>query len=212
MRILSTIELSSGQMFVKPILTIVFFSLCGCFTTHLNNYENTPGLDSLVSSAEHALTLNVVNPSPNVSRGFQFLLGILPTSRVFTEDLEAIVTSRLQFHAGSAGYGLTSSDKSPHTQPTIMVNISDATINGYDLLFIRRPSAYVTLEGTLFNHSGVVTGCVESGSYSELSKFAFESDLTRALESAADQAAQKLTKCLGIGTDLDAQHAVTGAQ
>jgi hypothetical protein len=212
MRLLSTIEVSSGQMFVKPILTIVFSSLCGCFTTHLNNYENTPGLDSLVSSAEHALTLNVVNPSPNISRGFQFLLGILPTSRVFTENLEAIVTSRLQFHAGSAGYGLTPSDRSPHTRPGIIVNISGATINGYDLLFIRRPSASVTLEGTLFNRSGIVTGCVESGSYSDLSKFAFESDLTRALESAADQAAQKLSKCLGIGTDLAVQDLIAGAQ
>ena len=198
-------------MFYKPILILLCIWLSGCFTTHLNNYKSTPGLDTLVSSAEHSLPLNVVNPSPNVSRGFQFLLGILPTSRVFTEDLASIVTSRLQFHAGSAGYGLNPSDELPPTKARVIALISDATINGYDLLFIRRPSASVTMEGSLFNQSGLVTSCAENGNYSELSKFAFESDLIRALELAADQAAQKLTKCLGIGAQLNTHDALMGA-
>jgi hypothetical protein len=198
-------------MFRKTLLLILPLSLFGCFTTHLNTYESTPGLDSLVSSAEHSLPLNVINPSPDVSRGFQFLLGIIPTSRVFTEDLEAIVTSRLRFHAGSAGYGLTTHDKSPINGPRLIVNISDAKINGYDLLFIRRPSASVTLEGSMFNQSGLVSSCLESGTHSELSKFAFESDLIHALEEAADQAARKLTSCLGFGADLNAQSIREGA-
>jgi hypothetical protein len=132
------------------------------------------------------------------------MLGVLPIARVFTEDLEAIVASRLQFHAGRAGYGLISSGNAPTDRPRLIVTISEATINGYDLLFIRRPSAFMVLEGTLVDQSGVVNRCAESGSYSELSKFAFADDLTRALESAADNAALRLTKCLGISANLAA--------
>lgn len=183
---------------LHSLLMLISLLFAGCFSTHLENYKAEPELDELIQSAEHQIPLYINDPNSDSSRGFQFLLGIIPTARIFTDDLKDIVTAKLQYHAGSAGYGLIAVPEAPTNKPRIVVNVTYASINGYDLLFTRRPSAAITLEGNIFNHEEIVATCSESGNFSELSKFAFAEDLTRTLATAADQASQKLLICLGV--------------
>ncbi len=179
------------SLLLSPLLT-------GCFTTHLVPDEPWAELDRLVEVSPKRLPVVVYDPASDVSHGYQFLPGILPFSRVFAERASDVVVARLQLHAASAGVGLYK--RSPDTQPSsrLEVNISSLDIDGYDLIVFRRPSARVTLSGTLFSSDGLPQVCSEVGEHSEIKRFAFAPELNRALSIATDIAAKKLLECLGI--------------
>ncbi len=183
---------------LRPLCLLLLPLLTGCFATHLVPDEPFAELDKLVESAPESLSLVLHNPIRDVSHGYQFMLFILPISRVFAEDANQVVAARLQFHAAGSGIGLSQQSQETRRSSRLEVTISSLDIDGYDLLVFRRPSAQVTLTGTLHSSDGLTRVCAQMGEHSEMTRFAFSPDLSRALSLAADAAAKKLLSCLGM--------------
>jgi hypothetical protein len=175
-------------------------TLSGCFSTHLSSFEPSQHLEELSQSAAISLPLDVSNPFAGQSRGYQFLLGLLPVSRVFPDSLSDMVTAKLITHAGFNNVGLiraiTTGSPSPPQTPSVRVSITSVSISGYDLLLTRRPSASITLRASLHSNAGAVRECHGSGDYAEFARYAFERELENALEQAADSAARQVIECL----------------
>jgi hypothetical protein len=184
-----------------PILAIAIVLACvlpGCFSTHLPpDTESDALIDRLIASTSSNLPLKISFPEAQRSHGFQFLLGIIPFSRVFAEKLPDILTAKLQFHAAKSGYGLTK-NSSIASGPMLSVNVDKLSLNGFDILVIRNPRASVSLTGTIRLASGRSKVCSARGSSSHLAKFAFSPELSHALDLALDSAAKELILCLGL--------------
>jgi hypothetical protein len=181
------------------LLILLVLTFSGCFSTHLTEDGSSVELARLVQSAEHRMSLTVHNPHSGSSHGYQFLLGIVPLARVFADTLSATVSAKLQYHAGVAGIGLKQVDHGDGKHPHLEVVISSVSINGYDALVFRRPSAFITLRGSLSTASGARRTCEESAEYTETTRFAFAPQLNQVLTAAVSAAAEKLIYCLGLG-------------
>lgn len=181
---------------IALLLSLIVVS--GCFSTHLRQETNTADLQRLVGSTERKLLLQVHNPFKDSSLGYQYLLGILPLARIFTDTMYETVVAKLQYHAGKDGLGLPARPELSSTTPRLEVTIVSAAVNGYDLIFVRRPAAGVTLRGTLFTSTGDEFTCERSGSEATTSRFAFASDLNQVFESAVDTASAQLLDCLHL--------------
>ncbi len=175
--------------------------LQGCFAVHLQSFTPLPQLTQLVESCPTTIPLSVLHPSGDSSRGYQFLLGVIPVTRVYPDSLREIVSTTLATHAGLAHCGLTTSQEHSRELPRFEVAITSASVNGYDLIVVRRPSASVSLEGTLLGPDGTAKRCQAEGSFSEFSRFAFAEQLEAALEQASTRAALMLLSCLGLIPD-----------
>lgn len=182
-------------------------TLQGCFTTHLHSFEPPQQLEQLAESAARHLPIQITNDFVDESRGFQFLLGLFPVARVFPESLSHMVLAKMVAHAGFNNLGLietapTEADSNAGPGPRVHVTVGSVSINGYDLLLTRRPSASVTLQASLYLHTGLVRACHGSGSFAEFTRYAFERDLENALEQAVDAASREAVECLlqGIST------------
>ena len=175
-------------------------ALSGCFSTPLSKLPAPDDVGRLVESAEVQMPLYLSSANPEDSLGFQFLL-IFPLTRVYAPHLESLVRSKLTIQAGYGKHGLVAPTSASGMQrPRLVVTIADSDVNGYDLLFVRRPTAAVTLLGHYHTSSGIVHECIGTGSASSFSLFAFERDLNHALEQASERAAHDLISCLGIDT------------
>lgn len=176
--------------------------LSGCFSTSLPAIPNPPDLPRLVDAAEVQMPLYLLTPVENDRLGFQYLLGIIPFARVYDYHLEQLLRSSLTAQAGFNRFGLlTPTTNAGMAVPRLMVTVTSASVQGWDLLVIRRPSASITLSGEYHPQRGVVRACEVTGNHSKLSPFAFESDLNEVLQGASTQAAHALIECLGLNTD-----------
>ncbi len=151
-----------------------------------------------MESASRHIALTVTNPLSDSSHGYQFLLFAIPVTRVFPNGLADLTASKLTMYAGFAGNGLHQGPGVAHTSPRIDARVESVSVNGYDLLVTRRPSASITLSATLYNRDSSIRKCEAHGSFSKFSKFAFEEDLKYVLDRATDAAARDLLECLGL--------------
>jgi hypothetical protein len=183
----------------RAVLTLLFF-LSGCFSTHLSSFEPPRHLAELSESTAVHLPLEITNQFANQSRGYQFLLGLIPVSRVFPDVLSQMVTAKLITHAGFNNLGLA-----PVTQlrsrgfdqlPSVHVDITSVAVSGYDLILVRRPSAHISLEASLRTDTGTTRICHGEGDFAEFARYAFERELLNALDQAADSAARQVVECL----------------
>lgn len=191
--------LNPPKFIFRLSLTSWLLTLSACFSTHLGEYKPPTDLSKLVDSAETFIPLQVANPLSDSSHGYQYLLAALPISRVFPDDLANMLTDKLTLHAGLNRYGLTKILPNTPLLPRLKVKIEDVSINGYDLIVVRRPSASITITGSLHTAKNTVKECSATGSASEYSRFAFTPHLNQVLERATDSAAQQLIACLGLG-------------
>jgi hypothetical protein len=185
-------------MILRSLPLSALLWLTGCFSTHLVNDEPINELVQLVESAQHQLSLTVTNPLAESSHGHQFMLGLLPVTRVFPDAARDIVVAKLQLHAGQAGLGLPENARAPIDRPHLEVAIRAISTDGYDLIVVRRPSASIKLYGTAYLPDQTTRVCEASGEHSEIKRFAFAADLTQVLSVAADMAAKRLLECLGV--------------
>lgn len=204
---LSSRLLSRSKVMIRTLRIVCLLLpilLTGCFATYLVDDEPWAELDRLVDVSPQRIALIVHYPTPDVSHGYQFLLGLLPISRVFAESANQVVVARLQFHAAGADVGLYKA--SPDAKPAnrLEVTVSSLDIDGYDLIFFRRPSARVALSGSRFSSKKRPQMCTAVGEHSEIKRFAFAPELNHSLSVATDIAARKLLACLGITNYEDA--------
>jgi hypothetical protein len=151
------------------------------------------------------MPLSIEHRGADRSHGYQFLFFVLPVARVFPDHLSDLVADKLTTYAGFGKVGLLRGVDAPAPSTGISVLIESVSVNGYDILVTRRPTASISLRGQLYQRGVIRRDCRATGSFSEFARFAFAEDLQRSLEQAVDAAARDLLECMGIFSPQDFQ-------
>lgn len=200
------------------LLISVTYGLLGCFSTTLPPLDAPPELARLERLASTPVTLHVEVSDELASSlvGLQYVLGFIPVTRVYAPELARTVTNLVRLEAGLRGIactmpGDTTHDSPRRSSPTLTVVVDDLSVNGYDLLVLRRPSAAITLTGCITRpQRGVAVSeglqqrtqqciqqCSAHADESFTSSYAFEAELNEALRRAIIRAAGMVLECLG---------------
>jgi hypothetical protein len=189
-----TIEFRYGLLL--PLVAL----LTGCFRTALPSLPAPAALPRLVRAADTQIPLYLSTPEGNRRLGFQYLLMAIPVSRIYSSHVADLVRTTLTTRAGFGRVGLVAPSRlGPMTNSRLEVSVSSVSVNGWDFLIIRRPSASIALSAEYIAPTGIAHSCEVTGSHSKLSPFAFERDLNEVLEGASVDAATKLIDCLRLG-------------
>ena len=134
---------------VKSLLTPLL--LCaGCFASYVAPPPLPLEVQRLVATADRLVELRTTLPDPSTRVGHQYLLFLFPLTRVYPQELSTGLETQLQLDAASRGYRLVRGKPAPGKGGLqLSVEVAEISLNGYDLLFVRRPSASVTLRGSL---------------------------------------------------------------
>jgi len=182
------------------LLTFLCLSLTACFSTHLPALEAPSGLDKLRSLSERSVPLTI--DAGNISKeklGFQYLLVAIPFSRIYDPNIET--DAELQFSVAGGLRGYTFTKPSTSSPRSLKLSVLSADLDGYDLLFVRKPTASVTLFAALSENGSVVRECTEKGVASNTAHYAFSVELQSALGEALLQASYKILDCLGFASE-----------
>ena len=194
-----TIE-RAGRVVRALVLTAVVI-FCGCLRTRIPAQAD---LDTLrFRSSLRPIPFDARAPGSGVHVGYQFVLGLIPLGRISVEQSSTHLRAAME--GAMNGRGLTLSAPSQR-RPLLRVTVLDQSLNGFDAIFTRRVVARVTLAAS----------CLEDPSYPELQsrresavgehtmwkKYAFEKQLSFALEKAYLEAATRLVESLGYSACL----------
>jgi hypothetical protein len=79
------------------------------------------------------------------------------------------------------------------------VAITELSVSGYDLLFVRRPYASVLVQGTFQRGDDApARRCEVAHQTGSMERFAFGPELSRTLEAALRTSFDELFRCLGL--------------
>jgi hypothetical protein len=78
------------------------------------------------------------------------------------------------------------------------ITIRDLTVNGYDLLVVRKPTASVTMSARLFEDGKLARACEERYIATNTAHYAFAAELQNALSESLLHGSYKLLDCLGL--------------
>lgn len=172
--------------------------LTGCFSMEMPELEPPSGLEKLVAVSDSTIPVTIDTRGLDQSTlGHQYLLFALPITRIYLPSLKGDLAMELSVACGMRGYRCVTTPPSS-TQRTLSISVVDLSVNGYDLLFIRKPTASVTLSGVISQNGQVVRSCEESASATNTAHFAFNAELQHALGEALLQGSYKLLDCLGL--------------
>jgi hypothetical protein len=160
--------------------------------------EAPSGLEKLIAVSDSTLPVSINTAGfDERSLGHQYLLMALPITRIYLPSLKSDLAMELSVACGMRGYRCSADYPGPSAQ-TLAIRLTDVSVNGYDLLFVRKPTASVTLSGELRRGGEVVRSCEESSSATNTAHYAFNAELQHALGEALLQASYKLLDCLGL--------------
>ncbi len=179
------------------LLSMLLFSFCGCFSTHLPETPAPSHLQRLLRLSEQDIPTTIDYASPAKPVGYQYLL-IMPLSRVFAPHIKETLTQRLALHAGINKYQLAFDNQSTRADTRIEISIKEIRINGFDLLFVRKPTTHLIIQATLYRFGKSSRECTTRQDVSNFKAFAFSNELQAVLETAVDRAAQDIITCLGL--------------
>lgn len=186
---------SKGSM--VRLLFFLCIYLTGCFSTDLPAIEAPSGLDKLKKLTETTVPVRIdVGDLSQQKLGYQYLLVALPFTRIYGPNLKS--DTELQFSVAGALRGYRFREALPTSERFISLSVVSADLDGYDLLFIRKPTASVTLTAVMYDHGTVVRSCQEIGEASNTAHYAFSIELQSALAEALLQASYKTLDCLGL--------------
>ena len=105
---------------------------------------------------------------------------------------------QLSIAAALRGYNLIR-HQPPSPPPTrLEVSISSLTINGYDLLVVRKPTASVSIKGSLYRDNQLTRECEATSVASSAASYAFAGELQTAEAEVLLNASADLLNCLGL--------------
>lgn len=165
----------------------------------MTELEPPSGLEKLIAVSDSTIPTSLDPQGLNErSLGHQYLFFAIPLTRVYVPSLERDTLMELSVACGMRGYRCESGKPSSSTRRSLSIMLRDVSVNGYDLLVVRKPTASVTLAGTLTQDGVVTRSCEESVSATNTSHYAFNAELQHALGEALLQASYKLLDCLGL--------------
>ena len=174
------------------------FLLTGCFSTELIPLEPPSGLEKLINLSDSNVPVQIQTAGfHDHFVGHQYLFFAIPMTRIYLPSLEADTRMQLSVACGMRGCRCTESATQGATR-VLEITIRDVSVNGYDLLVVRKPAASVTMSAELLENGEVVRSCEESYTATNTTHYAFTSELQSALSEALLQGSYKLLDCLGM--------------
>ncbi|MEN9845874.1 MAG: hypothetical protein RIS36_1021 [Pseudomonadota bacterium] len=172
--------------------------LTGCFASELPPVEPPPALEKLLSVSDSTIPVRIQTQAFNErSLGHQYLFFIIPLTRVYNPTLTADLRTQLSVACGMRGYRC-SEEPNASSARMLEVTVHDLSVNGYDLLVIRKPTASVTLSAKLFEKGDLIRTCQESYTATNTAHYAFAAELQNALGESLLHGIYKLLDCLGF--------------
>lgn len=185
---------------LNPLITLATFAVSGCFSVSLPEQTPPDGLHKLAQLSDVRLPVRISTDGMEASRrGFQYLFLALPVSRVYTPTLAADLLTQLSVAGGLRGYSFRQLADNEVAPLYLDLRITETSVNGYDLLFIRKPTASVALDAKLIERGVVNRECAVAESASNTAHFAFSAELQSALAEALLQSSYKALDCLSLG-------------
>ena len=190
---------------LKPCLSILSLivglvslsAFAACSSTTISPDPLEPEYLRLLSINRRTIALEVRSAlEPKESVGHQFLFGIIPLQSVHLPEQTEFLRLALVRELAKRGYFLA--ELGSKTNAKIDVIITDVSLSGYDLLFVRKPSASLAAEASLFREGNLVRKAVIDDANSEYTKYAFAPQLSQALTKLADNIAIQICDQLGI--------------
>ncbi len=192
--------MSSLWLHVARILCLfATLPLTGCFSSQLPPLDHPREIQRLLSIPDAPMTLRLHVEEPTTSVGYQFIAALVPVTRVYAPHIERDVTTHLAIEAATRRYKLQPDIRGNTTSyPLLTVTVSDLHLSGYDLIFVRRPSAAITLTGILELPNRPQRRCEAHVENATTTKFAFSTELNMVLQEALRTSTRELFDCLGL--------------
>ena len=172
--------------------------LTGCFASELPPVEPPSALEKLLSVADSTLPVRIQTQAFNErSLGHQYLFFLIPLTRVYTPTLTSDLRTQLSVACGMRGYRC-SQEPTSSSERMLEITVQDLSVNGYDLLVVRKPTASVTLSAKLYDKGHLMRTCEESYTATNTAHYAFAAELQSALEESLLHGSYKLLDCLGF--------------
>jgi hypothetical protein len=172
--------------------------LTGCFASDLPPVEPPSALEKLLSVSDSDIPVRIHTGGFNDrSLGHQYLFFVIPLTRVYTPALAADMRTQISVACGMRGYRC-SGEPTLRSSRMLEITIRDLSVNGYDLLVMRKPTASVTIAGTLYENGQVTRACEESYTATNTAHYAFAAELQNALGESLLHGSYKLLDCLGL--------------
>ena len=163
--------------------------LTGCFASELPPVEPPSALEKLLSVSDSTLPVRIQTQAFNErSLGHQYLFFIIPLTRVYTPTLTSDLRTQLSVACGMRGSSVR----------MLEITVQDLSVNGYDLVVVRKPTASVTLSAKLYEKEHLIRTCEESYTATNTAHYAFAAELQSALEESLLHGSYKLLDCLGF--------------
>ena len=189
----------SSKSLCLGVMRLLLPLLSGCFAVSLPQETPPDGLLKLAQLSDVTLPVRITTDDLTESyRGFQYLFLVFPMSRIYTPSLPTDMLLQLSIAGGLRGYSFTHLREESSPPLYVEIRITDASVNGYDLIFVRKPTASVALEARLFENGVLKKMCAISHSASDTAYYAFSTELQIALSEALLQSSYKLLDCLEI--------------
>ena len=175
--------------------------LTGCFASELPPVEPPSGLEKLLSVSDSALPVRIQTEGfSDSSLGHQYLFFVIPLTRVYAPAVATDLRTQLSVACGMRGYRC-SEEPTPASARMLEITIRDLTVNGYDLLVMRKPTASVTMAAKLYEKGQVTRACEESYTATNTAHYAFAAELQNALGESLLHGSYKLLDCLGLASN-----------
>ncbi|MEY4667655.1 MAG: hypothetical protein RL518_354 [Pseudomonadota bacterium] len=172
--------------------------LTGCFASELPPLTPPSGLEKLLSVSDSTIPVRIQTEGLNDrSLGHQYLFLLLPLTRIHVPTLATDLRTQLSVACGVRGYRC-SEEPTPTSKRVLEITIRDLSVNGYDLVVVRKPTASVTLSGQIFESGRLVRACEDHYTATNTAHYAFAGELQNALGEALLHGSYKLLDCLGM--------------
>jgi len=182
----------------RRTLLYLLCGLSGCFPTELPPIDTPPAVARLDALADGEVALSVESQPAEGVRGYQYLT-VFPVTRVYTPEIDSEVTNQAKIQLGLKGYRVVGPQSGKQPEYRLDLVVEDFSVSGYCYLLVRRPSAFVSLKGTLRSPEGaVLRECSGTGKSSFTARFAFAPELNEARRIALTDAMVALVDCLEL--------------
>jgi hypothetical protein len=195
-----TVIMRSPWLHVARILCALTAPLLSaCFSFQLPPLEHPAEVQRLLNIPDVPMALRLHVEEPSSSVGYQFVGALVPVTRVYAPHIERDIATHLAIEAAARRYKLQPELGGTTTSyPHLTVNVSDLRISGYDLIFVRRPSASITLTGILELPNHPQRRCETHAEDAATTRFAFSTELNMVLQDVLRTSTRELFDCLGL--------------
>jgi len=181
------------------VLATITGILSGCFAVSLPPETPPDGLRKLTQLSDATLPVRIRTADLTESfRGFQYLFMVIPFSRIYTPTLQDDLLLQLSVAGGMRGYAIDRVGETEERPLVVDIEIKNLSVNGYDLLVVRKPTATISFVARMFEHGTLIRECPVEYTATDAAQFAFTTELQSALTEALLQSSYKMLDCFEI--------------